>query len=129
MSSDDMRSIDGAKIDDFERLRPEELNQQNIEALVAENNLEQVKERSVHSKETPQFMSGAQSLETSPSYLGQNLPLGTEKGHEQLLSPPMMLLNMVHIAQRGLVQPLIEMLQSADVWLREMSSFALGRLA
>ena len=28
-----------AKIDDFERLRPEELNQQNIEALVAENNL------------------------------------------------------------------------------------------
>ena len=28
-----------AKIDDSERLRPEELNQQNIEALVAENNL------------------------------------------------------------------------------------------
>ncbi|CBI35619.3 unnamed protein product, partial [Vitis vinifera] len=28
-----------SKIDDFERLRPEELNQQNIEALVAENNL------------------------------------------------------------------------------------------
>jgi len=27
------------KIDDSERLRPEELNQQNIEALVAENNL------------------------------------------------------------------------------------------
>ncbi|RVW84835.1 hypothetical protein CK203_048600 [Vitis vinifera] len=63
----DMRSIDGAKIDDFERLRPEELNQQNIEALVAENNLERVKERSVHSKETPQFMSGAQSLENITS--------------------------------------------------------------
>lgn len=28
-----------AKIDESERLRPEELNQQNIEALVAENNL------------------------------------------------------------------------------------------
>ena len=28
-----------AKIDDSERLRPEELNQQNIEALVAESNL------------------------------------------------------------------------------------------
>jgi hypothetical protein len=28
-----------AKIGDSERLRPEELNQQNIEALVAENNL------------------------------------------------------------------------------------------
>uniref|UniRef100_F6HJV4 Uncharacterized protein n=1 Tax=Vitis vinifera TaxID=29760 RepID=F6HJV4_VITVI len=55
------------KIDDFERLRPEELNQQNIEALVAENNLERVKERSVHSKETPQFMSGAQSLENITS--------------------------------------------------------------
>ncbi|KAL6339989.1 hypothetical protein AAG906_038824 [Vitis piasezkii] len=63
----DMRSIDGAKIDDFERLRPEELNQQNIEALVAENNLERVKERSVHSKEAPQFMSGAQSLENITS--------------------------------------------------------------
>ncbi|XP_034691599.1 uncharacterized protein LOC117918809 isoform X2 [Vitis riparia] len=69
-----MWSIDGgfvfprdAKIDYFERLRPEELNQQNIEALVAENNLEWVKERSVHSKETPQFMSGAQSLENITS--------------------------------------------------------------
>lgn len=31
--------LDVAKIDDSERLRPEELNQQNIEALVAENNL------------------------------------------------------------------------------------------
>ncbi|CBI29576.3 unnamed protein product, partial [Vitis vinifera] len=59
--------FDTTKIDDFERLRPEELNQQNIEALVAENNLERVKERSVHSKETPQFMSGAQSLENITS--------------------------------------------------------------
>ncbi|GMP34796.1 hypothetical protein CsSME_00007520 [Camellia sinensis var. sinensis] len=31
--------------------------------------------------------------------------------------------------QRGAVQPLIEMLQSPDVQLREMSAFALGRLA
>uniref|UniRef100_A0A5B7B710 Double-strand break repair protein n=1 Tax=Davidia involucrata TaxID=16924 RepID=A0A5B7B710_DAVIN len=117
----------GAKIDDSERLRPEELNQQNIEALVAENNLkmeilpvndldvalqnfvnkddkmafyscvqynleetrnkiardsdtlkfeeedlilkvgecleERVKERSVPSKEAPQFTSSSQSLE------------------------------------------------------------------
>ncbi|KAL6975365.1 meiotic recombination [Sarracenia purpurea var. burkii] len=90
-----------AKIDNSERLRPEELNQQNIEALVAENNLkmeilpvndldvalhnfvskddkmafyscvqynleetrERVKERSVHSKEVPQFPSSLQSLE------------------------------------------------------------------
>ncbi|CBI23534.3 unnamed protein product, partial [Vitis vinifera] len=59
--------FDTTKIDDFERLCPEELNQQNIEALVAENNLERVKERSVHSKETPQFMSGAQSLENITS--------------------------------------------------------------
>jgi hypothetical protein len=35
----------------------------------------------------------------------------------------------VHIVQRGAVCPLIEMLQSADVQLREMSAFALGRLA
>jgi HEAT repeat protein len=34
-----------------------------------------------------------------------------------------------HIVQRGAVRPLIEMLQSADVQLREMSAFALGRLA
>ncbi|GAB2266576.1 hypothetical protein Dimus_001572 [Dionaea muscipula] len=35
----------------------------------------------------------------------------------------------VHIVQRGAVQPLIEMLHSHDVQLREMSAFALGRLA
>ncbi|XP_059632536.1 ARM REPEAT PROTEIN INTERACTING WITH ABF2 [Cornus florida] len=35
----------------------------------------------------------------------------------------------VHIVQRGAVLPLIEMLQSPDVQLREMSAFALGRLA
>ncbi|KAJ0047190.1 hypothetical protein Pint_04423 [Pistacia integerrima] len=89
------------KIDDSERLRPEELNQQNIEALVAENNLkmevipvndldtalhnfvnkddklafyscvkynleetrERVKERSMHSKDTPQWTFSAPSLE------------------------------------------------------------------
>ncbi|XP_054822050.1 ARM REPEAT PROTEIN INTERACTING WITH ABF2-like [Prosopis cineraria] len=35
----------------------------------------------------------------------------------------------VHIVQRGAVPPLIEMLQSHDVHLKEMSAFALGRLA
>lgn len=35
----------------------------------------------------------------------------------------------VHIVQRGAVGPLIEMLQSPDAQLREMSAFALGRLA
>ncbi|XP_010255973.1 PREDICTED: ARM REPEAT PROTEIN INTERACTING WITH ABF2-like isoform X2 [Nelumbo nucifera] len=35
----------------------------------------------------------------------------------------------VHIVQRGAVRPLIEMLQSPDIQLREMSAFALGRLA
>ncbi|KAF7146164.1 hypothetical protein RHSIM_Rhsim04G0204900 [Rhododendron simsii] len=35
----------------------------------------------------------------------------------------------VHIVQRGAVLPLIEMLQSPEVQLREMSAFALGRLA
>lgn len=35
----------------------------------------------------------------------------------------------VHIVQRGAVGPLIEMLQSPDSQLREMSAFALGRLA
>ncbi|KAI5402761.1 hypothetical protein KIW84_050387 [Lathyrus oleraceus] len=35
----------------------------------------------------------------------------------------------VHIVQRGAVRPWIEMLSSFDVQLREMSSFALGRLA
>ncbi|RZS01895.1 hypothetical protein BHM03_00031845 [Ensete ventricosum] len=35
----------------------------------------------------------------------------------------------VHIVQRGAVRPLIEMLQSPDIQLKEMSAFALGRLA
>lgn len=35
----------------------------------------------------------------------------------------------MHIVQRGAVQPLIEMLQSPDTQLKEMSAFALGRLA
>lgn len=35
----------------------------------------------------------------------------------------------VHIVQRGAVQPLIELLQSPDAQVREMSAFALGRLA
>lgn len=35
----------------------------------------------------------------------------------------------VHIIQRGAVWPLIEMLQSPDAQLRDMSAFALGRLA
>ena len=39
------------------------------------------------------------------------------------------MLMQVHIVQRGAVQPLIEMLKSPDAQLREMSAFALGRLA
>ncbi|CAA6669036.1 unnamed protein product [Spirodela intermedia] len=35
----------------------------------------------------------------------------------------------VHIVQRGAVRPLIDMLQSSDIQLKEMSAFALGRLA
>lgn len=35
----------------------------------------------------------------------------------------------VQIAQRGAIQPLIDMLKSPDAQLREMSAFALGRLA
>lgn len=35
----------------------------------------------------------------------------------------------VHIVQRGAVLPLIEMLESPDIQLKEMSAFALGRLA
>ncbi|XP_045832590.1 ARM REPEAT PROTEIN INTERACTING WITH ABF2-like isoform X2 [Trifolium pratense] len=35
----------------------------------------------------------------------------------------------VHIVQRGVVWPSIDMLQSPDVQLKEMSAFALGRLA
>lgn len=40
-----------------------------------------------------------------------------------------MMLFQVHIVQRGAVRPLIEMLQSLDAQLKEMSAFALGRLA
>ena len=36
-------------------------------------------------------------MKTSAGYLGQNLPLGAEVVHQQLLSPPMMLLNMVKV--------------------------------
>lgn len=35
----------------------------------------------------------------------------------------------VHIAQRGAIQPLIDLLESPDEHLKEMSAFALGRLA
>lgn len=35
----------------------------------------------------------------------------------------------VHIVQRGAIHPLIDMLKSPDEQLREMSAFALGRLA
>ncbi|XP_050236479.1 ARM REPEAT PROTEIN INTERACTING WITH ABF2-like [Mercurialis annua] len=35
----------------------------------------------------------------------------------------------VHIVQRGAVRPLIDMLESSDAQLKEMSTFALGRLA
>ncbi|RVW60138.1 hypothetical protein CK203_092320 [Vitis vinifera] len=52
----DMRSIDGGFV--FPR---------DGVLLFLIKNLERVKERSVHSKETPQFMSGAQSLENITS--------------------------------------------------------------
>ncbi|GAU23360.1 hypothetical protein TSUD_334070, partial [Trifolium subterraneum] len=35
----------------------------------------------------------------------------------------------IHISQRGAINPLIDMLESSDLQLREMSTFALGRLA
>ncbi|KAK2363453.1 oxysterol-binding protein-related protein 3C [Trifolium repens] len=35
----------------------------------------------------------------------------------------------IHIGQRGAINPLIDMLESSDLQLREMSTFALGRLA
>ncbi|CAJ2633135.1 ARM REPEAT PROTEIN INTERACTING WITH ABF2-like [Trifolium pratense] len=35
----------------------------------------------------------------------------------------------IHIGQRGAIKPLIDMLESSDLQLREMSTFALGRLA
>ncbi|RVW86456.1 Double-strand break repair protein MRE11 [Vitis vinifera] len=156
-----------AKIDDFERLRPEELNQQNIEALVAENNLilpvndvdlalhnfvnkddkmsfyscvqynleethERVKERSVHSKETPQFMSGAQSLENITSKgtaeTGSAVSFSDDEDLSQLSgsksttkgrSSSSATFKYSHDASE----------HGKDVQLREMSSFALGRLA
>nr|CAN72924.1 hypothetical protein VITISV_027142 [Vitis vinifera] len=143
------------KIDYFERLRPEELYQQNIEALVAENNLERIKERSVHSKETPQFMSGAQSLENITSKgtaeTGSAVSFSDDEDLSQLSgsksttkgrSSSSATFKYSHDASEHgkdsyrcilhrevLVQPLIEMLHYADVQLREMSSFALGRLA
>ncbi|KAL0347078.1 UNVERIFIED_CONTAM: Double-strand break repair protein MRE11 [Sesamum calycinum] len=49
------------KINDSERLRPEELNQQNIEALVAESNLERVKERALKAKDGEDFTFSGQS--------------------------------------------------------------------
>ncbi|KAL6337981.1 hypothetical protein AAG906_005954 [Vitis piasezkii] len=170
----DMRSIDGglvfprdAKIDDFERLRPEELNQQNIEALVAENNLilpvndvdlalhnfvykddkmsfyscvqynleethERVKERSVHSKETPQFMSGAQSLENITSKGTAETGSAVSFSDDEDLSR----LSGSKSTTRGRSSSSATFKSShdasehgKDVQLREMSSFALGRLA
>jgi hypothetical protein len=35
----------------------------------------------------------------------------------------------IQIAQRGAIKPLIDMLESSDLQLKEMSTFALGRLA
>ncbi|XP_059594092.1 uncharacterized protein LOC100852862 isoform X2 [Vitis vinifera] len=132
-----MRSIDGgfvsprdAKIDYFERLRPEELYQQNIEALVAENNLERVKERSVHSKETPQFMSGAQSLENITSKgtaeTGSAVSFSDDEDLSQLSG------SKSTTKGRSSSSATFKYSHDAsehDVQLREMSSFALGRLA
>ncbi|XP_034691598.1 uncharacterized protein LOC117918809 isoform X1 [Vitis riparia] len=134
-----MWSIDGgfvfprdAKIDYFERLRPEELNQQNIEALVAENNLEWVKERSVHSKETPQFMSGAQSLENITSKGTAETGSAVSFSDDEDLSQ----LSGSKSTTRGRSSSSATFKSShdasehgKDVQLREMSSFALGRLA
>ena len=46
-----------------------------------------------------------------------------------LLTSIILLFMQVHIAQRGAIQPLVDMLKSSDAQLREMSAFALGRLA
>jgi hypothetical protein len=35
----------------------------------------------------------------------------------------------IQIAERGAIKPLIDMLESSDLQLKEMSTFALGRLA
>uniref|UniRef100_F6H8C4 Uncharacterized protein n=1 Tax=Vitis vinifera TaxID=29760 RepID=F6H8C4_VITVI len=120
------------KIDDFERLCPEELNQQNIEALVAENNLERVKERSVHSKETPQFMSGAQSLENITSKGTAETGSAVSFSDDEDLSR----LSGSKSTTRGRSSSSATFKSShdasehgKDVQLREMSSFALGRLA
>lgn len=40
-----------------------------------------------------------------------------------------MMFKQVHIVQRGAVRPLIDMLESPDAQIKEMSAFALGRLA
>ncbi|KAL6338160.1 hypothetical protein AAG906_012857 [Vitis piasezkii] len=152
-----------AEIDDFERLRPEELNQQNIEALVAENNLilpvngvdlalhnfvnkddkmsfyscvqynleethKRVKERAVHSKETQQFMSGAQSLSKGTAETGSAVSFSDDEDLSQLSgsksttkgrSSSSATFKYSHDASE----------HGKDVQLREMSSFALGRLA
>ncbi|RVW86517.1 hypothetical protein CK203_042222 [Vitis vinifera] len=116
---------------------------------------ERVKERSVHSKETPQFMSGAQSLENITSKgtaeTGSAVSFSDDEDLSQLSgsksttrgrSSSSATFKSSHDASEHgkdsyrcilhrevLVQPLIEMLHYADVQLREMSSFALGRLA
>ncbi|CAN1246848.1 ARM REPEAT PROTEIN INTERACTING WITH ABF2 [Linum grandiflorum] len=41
----------------------------------------------------------------------------------------MLFLPQMHIGQRGAIPPLIDMLESSDLQLKEMSAFALGRLA
>ncbi|WJZ91211.1 hypothetical protein VitviT2T_010307 [Vitis vinifera] len=129
---DILAKVVSTKIDYFERLRPEELYQQNIEALVAENNLERIKERSVHSKETPQFMSGAQSLENITSKgtaeTGSAVSFSDDEDLSQLSgsksttkgrSSSSATFKYSHDASE----------HGKDVQLREMSSFALGRLA
>ncbi|RVW60293.1 Double-strand break repair protein MRE11 [Vitis vinifera] len=115
---------------------------------------EQVKESSVHSKETPQFMSGAQSLENITSKgtaetrsavsFSDDEDLSQLSGSKSTTrgrsSSSATFKSSHNASEHGkdsyrcilhrevLVRPLIEMLHYADVQLREMSSFALGRL-
>ncbi|RVW32404.1 Double-strand break repair protein MRE11 [Vitis vinifera] len=192
-----------AKIDDFERLCPEELNQQNIEALVAENNLilpvndvNLALHNFVYKDDKMSFYSCVQyNLEETHVRAGQgkvSALQGNPTVHVRCSVIGVMLILLVFLAEQNitskgtaetgsavsfsddedlsrlsgsksttrgrssssatfksshdasehgkdsyrcilhrevLVQPLIEMLHYADVQLREMSSFALGRLA
>eukprot|EP00261_Vitis_vinifera_P017708 XP_010647495.1 PREDICTED: uncharacterized protein LOC104878609 isoform X1 [Vitis vinifera] len=93
---------------------------------------ERVKERSVHSKETPQFMSGAQSLENITSKGTAETGSAVCFSDDEDLSR----LSGSKSTTRGRSSSSATFKSShdasehgKDVQLREMSSFALGRLA